>query len=83
MSKISVHLIYESDIGQNLTAIRLSDPKAIRAVAKWGVEAAYQEAAAVGELDPFVGEVKLAEAVRLENVLSKLVPGLKEVKYDG
>jgi hypothetical protein len=76
LDKVSIHLVYNSEIGRPLTACSVNDPKLIKAVACRAIERAYKEASAVSNLDPFVGQVKQQEAARLENVLRVLVPEL-------
>jgi hypothetical protein len=76
MKRISIHLVYQSDLGRPLTAVRLDDPDLIIQVAKKAIDDAHKEASAISELDGFVGQVKKEEAIRLERVLKNLVPEL-------
>jgi hypothetical protein len=76
LDKISIHLVYQSDIGRPLTACRVDDPDLVKEVANRAIQRAHREASAVSSLDRFVGEIKEQEATRLENVLRALVPEL-------
>lgn len=76
MDKISVHLVYHSDIGRPLTACRVNDSDLVLEVARRAIKRARIEASAVGSIDPFVGQVKEMEALRLEEVLKTLLPEL-------
>lgn len=76
MKRIAIHLVYQTDLGRLLTAVRLDDPNLIIQVAKKAIDDAHKEAAAISELDGFVGQVKKEEAIRLERVLKNLLPEL-------
>lgn len=78
MNKISIHIVYQSEIGRPLTAARIPDTDLVVQVANRAIERAKREASAVTSIDAFVGQVKMEEAQKLEDVLRTLIPEMVE-----
>lgn len=74
MNKISLLIVYNSEIGRPLTAARVDDIDLIKLVANRAIERAKKEATTVESIDLFVGQVKHDEAAKLESVLKTLIP---------
>ncbi|MFH1933690.1 MAG: hypothetical protein ABIN18_19205 [Pseudomonadota bacterium] len=77
MSKMALHLVYNTGFGRPLTAAKSSDPILINQVAQNSISRAYREAQAISLFDDFAGQVKSEEAARLERVLKTLLPDLE------
>ena len=74
---ISLHIIYESDVGRPLTAAKTSDRKLLRQVAETVTREAFERAESVKKIDVFLGSVQEEEAKRLQKVLQTMIPELK------
>lgn len=80
---VSLHLVYEGDLGRPLTAARVTDRALIVRAARTAVKESYQKANSVGRIDSFLGDVHLEETRRLEKVLKVLIPEMNDPSNDG
>lgn len=79
---VSLHLIYESEIGRSLTAAKVHNKKLIMETAKAAINDAFERAKMIADQDPFLGNVQREEAERLQKVLVIMVPELNDNKTE-
>ena len=75
--RILLNLVYVTDYGRPLTAATIRDPVFIREAAKESIHAIRMDAELLAFLDPDAGEIRAAEADRLERILKKIIPDLE------
>jgi hypothetical protein len=80
---VSLHLIYESEIGRPLTAAKVHDKNLIRQAARTAIKDAFERAKMVADQDTFLGDVQREEAERLQRVLQIMVPELNVTNLGG
>ena len=73
---VSLHIVYESDVGRPLTAAKTNDRELIKLAAKTVIYEAFKRADTIRKSDKFLGDVQKEEAERLQRVLQILIPKL-------
>lgn len=79
---ISLHIIYESEIGRSLTAAKIHDRNLIKETAKAAINDAFKRAKMIADQDAFLGDVQTEEAERLQRVLQIMIPELNDKKTE-
>jgi hypothetical protein len=78
---ISLHVVYEGDIGRPLTAAKTQDRELIKLAAKTVIYEAFKRAKKISESDKFLGDVQKEEAERLRKVLGIMIPDLANEEF--
>jgi len=73
---VSLHIIYEGDVGRPLTAAKTHHRDLIAQAANAAIQEARERAESIGEVDAFLGEVQREEVERLQRVLRTMIPEL-------
>lgn len=73
---ISLHIVYESELGKSLTAAKTYNRSLLKQTADTVINEAFEKANLTSESDVFVGEVQKQEAERLRRVLRIMIPEL-------
>ena len=74
---VSLHIIYEGNVGRPLTAAKTHDRELLVQAANPTIQEAFERAELIGVVDEFVGNVRREEAERLQRVLKTMIPELE------
>jgi hypothetical protein len=74
---VSLHIVYESDVGSPLTVGKTNNPDLLIQTANTIATEAFERAELIRDSDEFLGEIQKEEAERLQRVLQTLLPQYK------